>query len=134
MLSSSAAYQDAGSGRGRPTVTQLIMPDSYVQPAIRVAAPHHAGHARARVLSAASVSLRRESASGATSERGAASSASDSVGAAARGALAAVLAARTLEFWTWDTHELCHPARRGWVRFVLLVFNRLELPYVVQQL
>ena len=47
---------------------------------------------------------------------------------------AALLAARTLEFWTWTTHGLCHPARRGWVRFVLLVLNRIGLPRVVQLL
>ena len=46
----------------------------------------------------------------------------------------AVLAARRLERWTWKTHTLCHPARREWVRFVLLVMNRLGLPRVVQLL
>ena len=46
----------------------------------------------------------------------------------------AVLAARRLEYWTWTTHALCHPARREWVRFVLLVLNRLRLPRVVQLL
>ena len=45
---------------------------------------------------------------------------------------AVLFAARKLEYWTWKTHELCHPARREWVRFVLLVFNRLELPRLVQ--
>ena len=46
----------------------------------------------------------------------------------------AVLTARRLEYWTWKTHALCHPARREWVRFVLLVMNRLGLPRVVQLL
>ena len=43
---------------------------------------------------------------------------------------AALLAANALEFWTWETHGLCAPARRG--RFVLLLFNRLELPRPVR--
>ena len=44
----------------------------------------------------------------------------------------AVLSARKLEYWTWQTHGLCHPARREWVRFMLLAFNRIGLPRVVQ--
>ena len=29
-----------------------------------------------------------------------------------------VAAALRLEYWTPTTHQLCHPARRGWVRFI----------------
>ena len=45
---------------------------------------------------------------------------------------AAVLAACRLEYWTWKTHRLCQPGRRGWIHFVLLAFDRVELPSIVQ--
>ena len=48
-------------------------------------------------------------------------------------AAVAVAAAARLEYWTPKTHTLCHPARRAWVHFVLLVLNRLELPIILHQ-
>lgn len=42
----------------------------------------------------------------------------------------AIIAARRLEYWTPTTHQLCQPTRREWVKFVILVFHRLEIPSV----
>ena len=42
----------------------------------------------------------------------------------------AIITARRLEYWTPMTHQLCHPTRREWVKFVILVFHRLEIPSV----
>jgi hypothetical protein len=44
---------------------------------------------------------------------------------------AALLAAHKLEYWTPRTHRLCQLARREWVRCVLLVLGRVELPVIL---
>jgi hypothetical protein len=45
---------------------------------------------------------------------------------------AALCKANRLEYWSIDTHFLCKPKQRNWIFFVLLVFNHIELPIVVQ--
>ena len=44
----------------------------------------------------------------------------------------AIRSVQKLEYWSRDTHNLCVPRQRDWIFFLLLVLNRLELPYLVQ--